>query len=186
MAQPEVGTGGQRDTGTFSADVARLFADHADAIFGYAARRLGSDMAADVTAETFAIAFEKWDRFDPVRGSELAWLYGIASNLIRRQWRTERRRLRTLMLAAGRTDALIDPLLEVDHRSELTAQLAEAYALVASMSETDRDLLFLSAWQGLGPGEIAEALHVPVGTVKSRLSRMRAALRRERGGPSDD
>ena len=162
-----------------------MFADHAGAIFGYAARRLGPDMGGDVTAEAFTIALERWQTFDPARGTELGWLYGITSNLIRRHWRTEERRLRAFAATASRVESETDPLLRVEQRADAETQLEVVIAAIAAMSAEDRDLLMLTAWEQLGAADVAEALGIPVGTVKSRLSRMRAALRYRREEQDD-
>jgi RNA polymerase sigma-70 factor (ECF subfamily) len=77
-----------------------VFASEFGPLYGYVARRLGASVADDLTAETFAIAFRRWEDLDPARPVR-PWLYGIASNLIRHEWRKERRMLR----AYGRTGA---------------------------------------------------------------------------------
>ena len=81
--------------------VGRWFDLHVDAIYGYAARRLGEHTALDVVSETFRVAYERFADFDPERGEPRAWLYGIATNLIRRHWRTEARRMRAHAAAAA-------------------------------------------------------------------------------------
>ncbi|HEY7420440.1 MAG TPA: sigma-70 family RNA polymerase sigma factor [Gaiellaceae bacterium] len=145
----------------------------------YLARRLGASAADDVAAETFAVAFRSWDRLDPARPVR-PWLYGIAANLVRHHWRKERRMLR----AYARTG--VDPVLadeeaalervdaEVRHR-----ELADA---LAGLRPEERELLLLHAWAELTDSEIAAALDLPVGTVKSRLSRTRERLRNQLGG----
>jgi DNA-directed RNA polymerase specialized sigma24 family protein len=80
---------------------AHLFDTHAQALFAYAARRLDSALAEDIVAETFGLAIQGAGRFDPALGNERAWLFGIASNLIRRHWRTEQRRLSALVRIHG-------------------------------------------------------------------------------------
>lgn len=72
-----------------------VFASEFGPLYGYVARRLGASVADDLTAETFAIAFRRWEDLDPARPVR-PWLYGIASNLIRHEWRKERRMLRAL------------------------------------------------------------------------------------------
>ncbi|MCU1399043.1 MAG: putative polymerase subfamily sigma factor [Acidimicrobiales bacterium] len=176
----------QRDVTDARSEIERLFTDHASAIFGYASRRLGRDLGGDVTAEAFAIALERWASFDPTRGTELGWLYGITSNLIRRHWRTEERRLRAIGASATRPDTSTDPLLRVEQRADAEVQLETIIALITDMDSDDRDLLMLTAWEHLGPAEVADALGIPVGTVKSRLSRLRSALRRQREENDDE
>jgi DNA-directed RNA polymerase specialized sigma24 family protein len=74
-----------------------LFEANGQDLFAYAARRLGPALAEDIVAKTFRSAIEGAGRFDPTVGNERAWLIGIASNLIRRHWRTEQRRLSALV-----------------------------------------------------------------------------------------
>ncbi|MCU1388379.1 MAG: putative polymerase subfamily sigma factor [Ilumatobacteraceae bacterium] len=180
MNRFETNAPSQRDVTDARSEVERLFTDHASAVFGYAARRLGRDVGGEVTAEAFAIALERWSSFDPTRGTELGWLYGIASNLIRRHWRTEERRLRAIGASVPRIDTSTDPLLRVEQRADAELQLETVIALITGMDSDDCDLLMLTAWEQLGPAEVAEALGIPVGTVKSRLSRLRSGLRRQR------
>lgn len=156
---------------------ARLYRDHVDAVHAYLDRRLGSQHAADLTAETFRIAFEQGDRFDAGRGSERAWLYGIATNLLRRHWRTESRRLRALAREAAGVDTSIDPLLRVDERLDASSSAERLLAAVADLSPDDRDLLVLVAWERLPHREVADVLGIPNGTVRSRLHRIRTELR---------
>lgn len=155
-----------------------VFSAEFDALHGYAARRLGRSAADDVTAETFAIAFRRWGDLDPSRPVR-PWLYGIASNLIRHHWRKERRMLR----AYARTGD--DPVLaEEDVSLERLAARALQPRLAAALADLrreERDVLLLHAWAELGDAEIAESLSLPVGTVKSRLSRAREQLRNRLG-----
>jgi len=133
----------------------------------YLARRVGTSAADELSAETFAVAFRNWELLDPVRPVR-PWLYGIAANLMRHHWRKERRMLR----AYARTG--VDPVSTEDEPAENTRELA--YAL-AELRHDEREILLLHAWAGLTDAEIAHALGIPAGTVKSRLSRTREKLR---------
>src|SRR5262245_5262828 len=86
---------------TREAVVAAWFDLHVDAVYRYVARRVGAHTARDVVADTFRVALEHFGEYDPSRGSERSWLFGIATNLVRRHWRTEERRLRTHSTAAA-------------------------------------------------------------------------------------
>jgi RNA polymerase sigma factor (sigma-70 family) len=142
----------------------------------YLARRVGPAAADELAAETFAVAFRNWDRVDPAR-SVRPWLYGIAANLMRHHWRKERRMLR----AYARTGA--DPVLaqvdEAVERADADAQHRELATALAGLRRDEREILLLHAWAELTDAEIADALDVPVGTVKSRLSRTREKLRNQ-------
>lgn len=156
---------------------------HVETIHSYIARRVGDEAARDVTAETFKVALERFDRFDPALGGERAWLYGIASNLLRRHWRTEQRRLRAHLRHASRDPVPGDPLLAVDARLDALERLGQVIAAVEHLEPEDRDLLALIAWERCTSGEAAQALGIPAATVRSRLSRIRTQLRNERGAP---
>lgn len=74
---------------------------HVTAVHAFAQRRVGRDLAEEMTAETFARGFEARGRYDARHPVALPWLLGIASNVLRRHWRTERRRLDAYARAAG-------------------------------------------------------------------------------------
>jgi len=153
-----------------------VFERHADPIHRYVARRLGGDVADDLTAETFTVAFRSRRRYEMSRADALPWLYGIATNLIRAHRRSELRRLR------GRPSSPRMPVEDVtadraDARLTAEAQRVHLYDALRQLSARHRDVLLLYAWAELDYGEIAAALNIPVGTVRSRLSRARARLR---------
>jgi len=147
-------------TGAFE----ELFERHFDAIYGYLARRVGPDLGRDLTSETFTRAFAARKRYDALRGEERPWLFGIANNLLRRHYRDEERRLR----AFARLDVRQDDVWPDEPR------LADA---LAALSRDERDVLLLFAWADLTYEEIAVALDLPIGTVRSRLHRARAQFR---------
>ena len=157
-----------------------LFDRHADEIYRFVARRLGPDVAADLVADVFLIAFRRRARFDPARALARPWLYGIAVNVIRGHRRAETRRLRALA-RAPRTSAVTDgePFEErvADRVSaqRLGPDLARA---LGRLSEGERDLLLLVAWGDLSFDQAAAALGIPPGTARSRLHRLRAKLRK--------
>jgi RNA polymerase sigma-70 factor (ECF subfamily) len=147
-------------------------------LHGYLSRRLGGPIADDVTAETFAIAYRNWDRFDqsrPVR----PWLLGIAANLARRHWREERRMLRAY--ARSGRDPVVDETQATDERLDAVARGRALAAALGSLRPTEREILLLHAWADLSDAEIAGALSVPLGTVKSRLYRARERMRNRLG-----
>ena len=158
-----------------AARVGEIFDRHFVEIDRYLERRVGAALADDLAAETFAIAFRARARYDVSTADARPWLFGIAANLLRRHWRTERRRLR----AYARTG--IDPLAyEIDDVAQRIDALAAGPALagaLASLKTGEREALLLFAWADLNYGEIATALGIPIGTVRSRLSRARARIR---------
>ncbi len=155
-----------------------LFDAHAAPLQRYLARRVGTETAHDLVAETFLVALRRRETYRPEAGTARAWLYGIATNLLRHHVRTETRALNATarLAAAGETfsaghDGRVVERVDAQHRA---AQLAGA---LAELSEPDRDTLLLVSWAGLEPGEVAEALGIPPGTVRSRLHRIRRWLR---------
>ena len=159
---------------------AALFGRHAPRIQRYVVRRLGLDAADDIVAETFLLAFRQRAAYDQAREDALPWLYGIATNLIGRHHRAETR----LNRALARTG--VDPVIasftdRSDDRVSADAQSRRLGAALAALPAAYRDTLLLVAWCDLSYEETADALGVPTGTVRSRINRARAALRRELG-----
>lgn len=144
----------------------------------YLARRVGNALADDLAAETFATAYAHWERFDENRALR-PWLYGIAANLLRHYWRSERRRLQ----AYARTgiDRPIDQLDDALDHAQAGASRRKLAAALADLRDDERDILLLHAWAELSDREISEALSLPIGTVKSRLHRARAQLQNRLG-----
>ena len=152
-----------------------IFDRHFDAVWRYLARRAGSSRADDLASATFVVAFERRHGFCAAASSARPWLFGIATNLLRNELRSEQRALSAIARVAsdaGRGDP--------DHASVGAMDLP---ALLAALDADQRDVLLLFAWEGLSYREIAVALGVPVGTIRSRLARARARLRAERDQP---
>lgn len=150
-----------------------LFVDHFGSIYRFAACRVGRDAALDVAAETFAQALRSLDHLDADRDAR-AWLFGVATNVLRHHRRAEERRFRAYM-AVGRQDSAPG---EDGHDAEQHAldshRLVEA---LVSLDARDRETLLLFAWADLSYEEIATALEIPLGTVRSRIHRARRVLR---------
>jgi RNA polymerase sigma-70 factor (ECF subfamily) len=155
-----------------------VFATEFGSLHGYISRRLGASAADDLTAETFAVVYRRWQDRDPSRPVR-PWIYGIASNLIHHHWRKERRMLRAYA-RTGFDPVLADEELTLD-RLDARTQRATLAAALAELRREEREVLLLHAWADLSDAEIAESLSLPVGTVKSRLSRARERLRNRLG-----
>jgi RNA polymerase sigma-70 factor (ECF subfamily) len=157
-----------------------LFRRHAPHIQRYVVRRLGPDAADDIVAETFLLAFRHRDRYDPARPDARPWLYGIATNLIGRHRRAEIRLYRAL--ARTGADPVTEPFTDrVDDRVSASTASRQIATALATLSADLRDTLLLVVWGGLTYEEVATALGVPSGTVRSRVSRARSKLRRTLG-----
>jgi RNA polymerase sigma-70 factor (ECF subfamily) len=154
----------------------RAFTANFRTIHQFLSRRAGSSVADDLAAETFAIAFRRRRAFDPDRGALLPWLYGIATNLLRAHWRAEQHMLALEARLMDEPDARYMGA-DIDDKL-LAAWVAPRLARALSMLPLEqRDVLVLYAWADLSNEEIASALELPSGTVRSRLSRARAKLR---------
>jgi RNA polymerase sigma-70 factor (ECF subfamily) len=162
-----------------------IFDRHATTLRRYLVRRLGPDDGDTVLGELFLIAFERRTTFDTQRASAAPWLYGIATNLVARHRRREQRRLHAVArLAARRTDP-VDVADAVSGAIDIADRCERAADAVASLPEIERDVVVLSVWEGLSYGDIADALDVPIGTVRSRLNRARRRIR-ELDGSTDE
>jgi RNA polymerase sigma-70 factor (ECF subfamily) len=156
-----------------------LYERHAPHIIRYVARRLGDDLADDVTAETFYRAFEKRRHYDLARPDARPWLYGIAANVMAQHHRRETRMLR----AFARSGA--DPVAQTygsqlegaDDRLTAAGMHQSLAAALAGLSRAHREVLLLIAWADLSYEETAQALGTSVGTVRSRLHRARKKIR---------
>jgi RNA polymerase sigma factor (sigma-70 family) len=155
---------------------AEIFDRHYDAIAAYLRRRVEPALGDELAAETFLQAFDARARYDVTRADARPWLYGIASNLLRRHRRAEERRLRAYARAATRAgqEPDLDAVVARLDAGDAAGALATA---LASLGPGERDVLLLHAWTELTYEEIADALDLPVGTVRSRLHRARHIVR---------
>ena len=149
-------------------------------LYRFVFRRVGNSAAEDIAAETFAIAYRRWDERDSEKPPR-PWLYGIATNVLRHHWRRERRMLRTYThIPVGPVDLEVDDEV-LDEQLDATAQRSALASALADMRPAEREVLLLHAWAEMSDVEIAQALELPPGTVKSRLHRAREALRNQIG-----
>lgn len=168
-----------------SLDVAELFAEIFDRhwlrIHRFCVARAG-DAGEDIAAEVFRIAFTDRSRFDQSSASARPWLFGIAANLIRRHYRSAERQSRAV-LRLGQLEVPANEALDgVDVRLDAADAAPAVLRQLDGLREADREIVLLYAWADLSYAEIAEAVGVPVGTVRSRLSRARQKLRASTGG----
>lgn len=154
---------------------ATIFDRYAPVVHGYLSRRVGV-LADDLVSETFLLAFRGRTSYVPDRAPVRAWLFGIATNLVRRHARDEERRYRAFGRAAGHFEATTE-LGEVAGRVDAQALRGELAEALAALSGEDRDVLLLWTYPQLSYAEIAVALDIPVGTVRSRLHRARGKVR---------
>jgi RNA polymerase sigma factor (sigma-70 family) len=171
-----------------------LIFDRYSALIGrFLASRVEASMVEDLLVETFLQAFRSRHRFDqsrfagatdkdPVRN----WLFGVASNVVRHHRRSEVR-----MLTAHERflrQQMTEPRVESAHafqEEELVQPIHQAAILIPALAKlpaNQREVLFLRAWADLSDVEIASALGVAEGTVRSRLTRARATLKKKMAG----
>lgn len=172
-------------------EFAAIFDRHFVPVHRFLARRAGPDVADELAGEVFRRAFEHRGAYDVARTECLPWLYGIARNALGHHFRgigRQQRALQRVLLTFddrdhGNADAsFVEEAIEKVDAEALTNR---AIAALVGLSEGEREALLLLTWEGLGYSEIAVALEVPVGTVRSRLHRGRRKLREHLGWPED-
>lgn len=146
-----------------------LFRRHAQAVFAFLVRRTGDrELAEDLTSAVFLEAWRKRTQVTLQGESALPWLYGVALNCAR----NARRSLHRHRAALGRL-ALERPS---SGSLEEASELRRVLELLRRLPEDQRDVVVACVWTGLSYEDAAIALGIPVGTVRSRLSRARTRL----------
>lgn len=183
----QVGRGGVMDVGAADrpdlgvADTTSVFTElfdrHSRDLYRYLAARVGVSLADDLLADVFVTALRRRQSYDPARGTARNWLFGIASNELRHHHRSEARHHAATVRLAGQAAPIPGP----EDRSVEKADAAEAIRRLAGalqrLPALDREILLLNSWAQLEPTEIAVAVGIPAGTVRSRLHRIRTTLR---------
>ena len=155
----------------------RLWDEHAQRIYRYCFRRTADrELAEDLTSVVFLEAWRRRDKAQLGADTELPWLYGVAANVVRTQWRKQRRyRAALARLPCPRDEAdlaqdAVDQLADQERMRLLVARLRV-------LPQIEQDVLTLCAWEDLTPKEAAVALGIPEATVRTRLHRARKRLR---------
>lgn len=166
-----------RDSEAFSA----VFDRHFASVYRYLARRARRDVAEDLASQTFMLAFAHRGQYRDDLRTARPWLFGIATNLLRAEHRVQgRRQVLIERLQSDSTSAQGQLGSQPDDHA-LEGDLGQA---LAELQEDQREALLLHVWGEMSYPEIAAALKVPVGTVRSRISRACAALRLELTPPA--
>jgi RNA polymerase sigma factor (sigma-70 family) len=154
-----------------------VFDRHFPEIYGYLARRVGAGLGEELAQETFTRALTGRETYDPDRQGIRPWLFGIASNILRRHARDQHRQF------AAYSRVELEPAIPEHEaaiaRADASAALPIMAEVLSGLDADQRDVLLLFAWGDLSYAEIAEALDTPIGTVRSRLSRARARMQSE-------
>ena len=151
-----------------------IFDRHWPRIYRYCVERAGPAAGEDVAAETFRVAFTDRERYDG-RDDAAPWLYGIATNLLRRWFRSAARGSRAMSRLGSEVSG--EELDEIVERLDAEYLSPELTSVLARLSPADRDTLLLHTFADLTYEQIARATDVPEGTVASRLNRARALVR---------
>ncbi len=152
-----------------------LYDRHARAVHRYAARRAGPTAADDIMSETFLVAFERRGSFELEREDARPWLLGIATTLLRKHVRLEARAWKGVV-AAGAAALDHDAIEVLGSRIDAEVAIKALSFAIKRMPSRDRDALLLYAWGDLDYEGVAQALDIPIGTVRSRLNRARRTL----------
>ncbi|MFG2978375.1 RNA polymerase sigma factor [Streptomyces sp. NPDC048331] len=154
-----------------------LFDAHAQAVYAYALRTLGDWAAAeDAVSLTFLEAWRLRGKLHEGDESLRPWLFGIATNVLHNTARATRRHQAAMARLAER-EPVEDFAEGLVARIDAGAELAAVRRALPSLRRSEREVFRLCIWVGLDYASAAEALGVPVGTVRSRLSRARTRLR---------
>lgn len=159
----------------------RYYRDHYPQVLAFCRRRTVSDasgqIAEDLTAETFARAWRGMDKLAD-QTNPLPWLYGIARNVVGEYYRSQQRHPEhsaVHMEQGHNSAALTDSLAAADETSAIDLSLDIGKAL-SRLPGDDRELLMLTAWEGLSPKEVAEVLGIAPTAARVRIHRARARL----------
>ncbi|MDX6764762.1 MULTISPECIES: RNA polymerase sigma factor [Streptomyces] len=160
---------------------AELFDSYSRTLYNHAFRMTGDwAVAEDVMSAAFMEAWRLRGTVDPEGGSLRPWLLGITTNLARNHCRSNRRfRAAAAAAAAAAASASVpDHAEEVAGRLDDRQQIAATLAQLSALRGPEREVLLLCLCEGLEYAEAARVLGIPVGTVRSRLSRARTKLRK--------
>jgi RNA polymerase sigma-70 factor (ECF subfamily) len=148
---------------------------HTD-IFRYIARRLGSDVAGDVASDVFTAAFRRRHTYKLEVPMCRPWLYGIASNLVRDALRRQKRKQRAYLHAATIEAASDVSMADAEARANAAQMVPEISDALRRLNQGDREVLLLYSLGEMSYEEVATALGIPIGTVRSRLARARRKM----------
>ncbi|MGF1617877.1 MAG: RNA polymerase sigma factor [Acidimicrobiia bacterium] len=157
---------------------ALVFDRHFASVYRFLAAHWGHEVGGDLASETFVLAFDQRSRFDTTRVSARPWLFGIALNLSRMEARRRRREADATARGATR-DELEDFAEELVNRMDAVREASDLGISPAlrRLRAEDLTVLAMSVFGEMSHREIAEALNLPAGTVKSRLHRTVKTLR---------
>ena len=182
--RPAAGAGGQTAGPGAAAEFERVYRANVDAVSAYFARRTADpQLVGDLTADTFVAVISHFGSFDPGKGTARSWVFGIARHVYAsycQQYSQQQHKLRRL---AGRRDLDADEVGELLERIDAERAGRVLIAGLAALPERDRAVIELVDIAGLRPKEAAAALGLTPGSVRMRLMRTRARLRKHNHEP---
>jgi RNA polymerase sigma factor (sigma-70 family) len=162
-----------------------IFERHARTVYNYCFRRTADwSQAEELTAIVFLEAWRRRRQVVLERDDALPWLLGVATNVLRNLRRSQRRHRAALERLPR--ERVADFAGDVDERLDDERQMRSALRAFQQLSRDDQDVLALCIWEELPYEQAALALGVPIGTVRSRLSRARARLRELSSNPGHE
>jgi RNA polymerase sigma factor (sigma-70 family) len=167
-----------RRIGTDQTAFEAFYRAHVDAVERFVVRRVSDPhRAADLTADVFLAAIESADGYRPSRGRPVAWLYGVARNVLAAERRRHGRELDAAQRFNGRRFLDEDDIARLEERIDAEAQAGELYLAIDRLSEGERAVLELVSVDGLTVQDAARALGIRPVTARVRLHRARQRLR---------
>jgi RNA polymerase sigma factor (sigma-70 family) len=159
-----------------------FYRTHFGRVINFVARRCFSpEDVADIVADVFVEAIRSSERFDPSRGEPLAWLLGIASNLLSSSWRAEGRRRKLVAVLSGRELLVNEDYAWLEDRIDAARLTPAAEHALGRLSDRERSVVELVDVEGLSTVETADALGIRPASARMRLTRGRRKLRRIMG-----
>ncbi len=177
--RPGAETGGPPAGTGAAAEFERLYRANVDAVTAYFARRTADpQVVADLTADTFVAVITGFGSFDPRKGTARAWLFGIAGHVYASHCAAYSQQQHQLKRLGGRRELDQDQVDELLERIDAERAARGLLSELARLPERYRAVIDLVDIAGLQPKEAADALGLPQGTVRMRLMRARARLRK--------
>jgi RNA polymerase sigma factor (sigma-70 family) len=160
----------------------RFYREYVDAVQRFVARRVDDPyLAADLTADVFVAAIESARTYRRSRGEPVAWLFGIARNVVADERRRNAKELRTTLRVRGRELLDEDDLAASHERIDGESAARELHAQLERLPEGERAVLELVAVDGLSVGDAGAALGIGGVAARVRLHRARRRLERRLG-----
>ena len=154
-----------------------LFDRHAQRVYNHCFRRTADwSLAEDLTSVVFLEAWRKRKQVRLHEDSLLPWLLAVANNCLRNAERS-RRRYKRLLAKLPKPEDLPALDAETSERIDDAEAMRRILVIVHQLGKEDQEVIALCDWSGLTYEEAATALAIPIGTVKSRLSRAHGRLR---------